>query len=438
MDSQVTSPIRNTEFCQKTVIATRERGTVVVSPSDLFSKNGNLRFLPDALDRSRIQINQGGNGIHLKIGGIIGRLPVTENLVLDISPKFPIGNLARLLSRSDQVLNRRVGADRLYDFTSWTGYLPELLLRSFAIQLRNVQTEGVHRNYIRNCRDDVPRPKIDFRKSEQAFWARGIPTRAKIEAFDFSTNNAVNRILKAALLVGLSLTDGEATLNNERQIFAENLKSYARISAAAADNIEYIYEDAVATLPHFKIGHHKALEVARELIRRSSPLLEFADRRVRLPSFIINLDTVFESYIRNCLRNDLQTLHPGSQVNDGNEAGYSKSLLNDNQKFTIKPDLIFRRSTDEPPFLIGDLKYKTKPTEDDRYQILTHTLSYQCKKAILIYPKRSGRAGGLIRIGQIGPTEFPIELFEYHFDLSSDLEKEEQSIAVAIGALAGK
>ena len=399
MDSQVTSPIRNTEFCQKTVIATRERGTVVVSPSDLFSKNGNLRFLPDALDRSRIQINQGGNGIHLKIGGIIGRLPVTENLVLDISPKFPIGNLARLLSRSDQVLNRRVGADRLYDFTSWTGYLPELLLRSFAIQL---------------------------------------PTRAKIEAFDFSTNNAVNRILKAALLVGLSLTDGEATLNNERQIFAENLKSYARISAAAADNIEYIYEDAVATLPHFKIGHHKALEVARELIRRSSPLLEFADRRVRLPSFIINLDTVFESYIRNCLRNDLQTLHPGSQVNDGNEAGYSKSLLNDNQKFTIKPDLIFRRSTDEPPFLIGDLKYKTKPTEDDRYQILTHTLSYQCKKAILIYPKRSGRAGGLIRIGQIGPTEFPIELFEYHFDLSSDLEKEEQSIAVAIGALAGK
>lgn len=436
MESQVTSPLRNTEIYQKTVIATRERGAVVVSPSDLFSENGNLRFLPDALDRSRIQINQGANGIQLKIGGIIGRLPVTENLVLDISPKFPIGNLARLLSRSDQVLNRRVGADRLYDFTNWTGYLPELLLRSFAIQLRHVQREGVHRNYIRNCRDDVPRPKIDFRKSEQAFWAKGILTRAKIEAFDFSTNNAVNRILKAALLVGLSLSDGEATLSSERQIFAENLKSYARISAVAADNFEYIYEDALASLPHFKVGHHKALEVARELIRRSSPLLEFADRRVRLPSFIINLDTVFESYIRNCLRNDLNVLNPGSQVNDGNETAHSKSLLNDNQKFTIKPDLIFRLSAHEPPFLIGDLKYKTKPTEDDRYQILTHTLSYQCNKAVLIYPKRSGRKGGLIRIGQIGPSEFPIDLFEYHFDLSSNLENEEKSLAVAIAALA--
>ena len=117
---------------------------------------------------------------------------------------------------------------------------------------------------------------------------------------------------------------------------------------------------------------------ARELIRRSSPLLEFADRRVRLPSFIINLDAVF---IRNCLKSDLQGQTPGSQANDGNDAAHSKSLLNDNQKFTIKPDLILRRSADKPPFLIGDLKYKTKPNEDDRYQTLTHILSYQCNKA---------------------------------------------------------
>ena len=41
-----------------------------------------------------------------------------------------------------------------------------------------------------------------------------------------------------------------------------------------------------------------------------------------------------------------------------------------------------------------------------------------------------------MRIGQIGPSEFPIELFEYHFDLSSNLEKEEHSLAFAIGSLA--
>ena len=50
---------------------------------------------------------------------------------------------------------------------------------------------------------------------------------------------------------------------------------------------------------------------------------------------------------------------------------------------------------------------------------------------MLIYPKRRGGPSGLIRLGEVGPPSFPIELFEYHFELDGVLENNEDQLTHA-------
>lgn len=416
------------------VLPAQERSSLEIPHEYLFDDQGELKFRPDATDRSLVRVTQGRERMVLQIGGVIGRLPITERLALDISPKFSISNLARLLAFSDQSLDRQVGVDRLYDFTEWTGYLPELLLRSFASELRAMMQEGSHRNYQRVAREDIPKPKLNFRRSEQQFWGRGIPTRAVVEGFDFTLDNPANRIIKAGLRRAIPLANGHASLAKELTVFAETIRSYGLVSDAPRSSSARSFAVAVAELPRFKTHHGKALWIARELINRSSEVLNFADRRLSLPSYLINLDRVFESYIRNVLRNRLDA--SSATVKDGNLKGFTKDLLNDNDKFVVMPDiLIFAKGTTEPK-LIADVKYKIRPKEEDRYQIITHSLSYRCRLAMLIYPKRRGGPSGLVRLGEIGPKSFTIQLFEYHFELDGALEvTEDQLIEDAISLL---
>lgn len=411
------------------VVPAKERSSIEIPHKDLFDDRGGLRFIAEATDRSLVRISQGRENLVLQIGGVIGRLPITQHLALDISPKFSISNLARLLALSDQSLDRRAGVERLYDFTEWTGFLPELLLRSFATELRAIKMEGTHRNYQRVIREDLPRPKINFRRSEQKFWGRGIPTRAVVERFDFTLDNPSNRILKAALLHAISLAKSEERLASEVAIFADAIRSYNLVASETRSRVEPWFDFALAEIPAFKPHHRNALLIARELIRRSSEVLEFADRRLSLPSYLINLDRVFESYIRNVLKSQISLLEENIEIQDGNAKNFMKPLLNDSDRFLVMPDIIVSAGNSDSPSLVADVKYKSKPKEEDRYQIITHSLSHFCQRAMLIYPARHGGPSGLIRLGEIGPKSFPIELFEYHFELNGDLSSGEVGFA---------
>jgi hypothetical protein len=56
---------------------------------------------------------------------------------------------------------------------------------------------------------------------------------------------------------------------------------------------------------------------------------------------------------------------------------------------------------------------------------------------MLIYPKRPGGPSGLIRLGNIGPPSFSIDLFEYHFELDGVLEDNENQLVYDAAHLLG-
>ena len=149
-----------------------------------------------------------------------------------------------------------------------------------------------------------------------------------------------------------------------------------------------------------------------------------------MESYIISLDDVFEQYIRSAV-SELPTLGFGRVASvDGNLTRHQRPLFSDNAKYRTKPDLIIRDK--RGALAIGDVKYKMKTSEEDRYQIISHALSHQVQKAVLVYPKPATMLqGGLARLGAIGAVH-PIEIFEYFFDLSADLDAEEVALRQAI------
>src|SRR5205814_6989160 len=132
-------------------------------------------------------------------------------------------------------------------------------------------------------------------------------------------------------------------------------------------------------------------------------------------SDLVDMEAVFEQYVRNVLRDSGQIREGNLTVLDGNKEGKGW-LFSDTKVHEAKPDLILKKK--DLVLLIGDAKYKPKATEQDRYQVMAHALSYRTKRALLVSPTNPGGPSGLKRIGMAG-GESGIELFHYYIDLES-------------------
>ena len=156
---------------------------------------------------------------------------------------------------------------------------------------------------------------------------------------------------------------------------------------------------------------------------------------IELPSYLINLETAFESYCRNILSKGLRAADPKIIVGDGNRKPWIKKLFNGPSANEAKPDLVITYGDDKKPVLIGDVKYKREIKVEDRYQVIAHALSYNVDVAFLCCPASYKQETGLSKIGEIGHGPSKITLYEYRFDLQSLLETEEAAFVSAVKSL---
>lgn len=412
------------------VLAGEERNSIKV-PLDVFvNDDGSLKF-HQTLDRGLIEVRQGRDGLELKIGGIVGRLPITKTHVIDISPKFSMGNLSRLMAISDETLSRRSDVERLYSKSSPNGFLPELLIRSLANYLQKASQEGLHRQYLKHVSGTSVRPKINFNKSAQIYWSRGKPTEAITEQFHFSFDNIENQILKSACYLALALTKPTTSMADEKMVFADTLRSLEQVSTVYAHTLLDFYNGSRSSIPSFKTNLQKSVDIAAELLKRSGILYDRFDGSISLPSYLINLEDAFESYVRNVLRTGLSKKSNKYQIGNGNQSKWQKPLFDDNSSSKAQPDIILQVEGDAAPKIICDVKYKRKVGVEDRYQIIAHALSYRCKIAIIVTPATPGQPSQLVRIGKLGPTHNEIEVFEHRMDLSGQMITDEEALCEA-------
>ncbi len=413
------------------ILETAERSSIDIPLSELLHGSGKLKIRPDLIGKGLVELRQAKNALTLRVNGLVGRLPVTDNLLLDVHPKFPVSNLNRMVHASRTELKNPFFVDRPYQRYKTQDYLPIPLIRSLTRMLSELITRGVFREYLRETTIGSPRPKINFIKSHQKFWAKHDPTKAVMEQFTYSADNLPNQCLKLATVKALALSKTTDQLKACVPTLAESLRQLERVSFKSQQAINCELPYVRSRVPSFRSDYARALAVALEIIQHSDVSLNSAQSGISLEAFIISLDDVFERYIRNVVSSILRPDGSSIKTVDGNLKQHQKYLFHDNSKYKIKPDLIIKDASSI--LMIGDVKYKVKPQEVDRYQIITHALSYDVNRVVLIYPSRA-RYGerGLRRLGRAGKAGNHIVVYEYYFDLAENLEFEEEALRTAV------
>jgi 5-methylcytosine-specific restriction endonuclease McrBC regulatory subunit McrC len=166
------------------------------------------------------------------------------------------------------------------------------------------------------------------------------------------------------------------------------------------------------------------------IARNRSVVPQSIEGSARLLSFVINLEDVFEKYVRNTLKAFARNHYPDVAVRNGNVEGRSH-LFYDSRAIEIKPDVIVVR--DNKPRLVADIKYKPKTTEADRYQIISHAAALDASIAVSVLPATEDQTG-LVRRGQVHDAN-GIQVFEYYMPLQGDIAQQERAMAERIFAL---
>ena len=367
----------------------------------------------------------------LTAGKYVGLIPLTQNLAVDVRPKLPVSNLARVLDGARTSIESIAGVDRLY----LTGDYPsssvlEFLLSNLLDALRPIRVGGLYKDYVR--RTDVvshPRGKIQLVGTLQSCWSHGIRHRVKTERFEQTSDVAPNRLLKSALtyvLTGLGRARGDKTLirraNDELVQFPDQIKAMSPADYRACKHL--IEGDG---LPASRRYYVRALEISLLILSGKSVSLDNTGDDLLLETFIVDFEAVFEDY----LRRSLQRLAPfGLSVRDGNNEG-KKPLFDDKRDPPAQPDIvIFSHANGRR--LIAEVKYKERPDRTDINQAVTYAVTYRTKHVVLVHQSKVGTLPGLKRIGIIDG----IVVDSYGFDLANvALEVEEQALATALFGL---
>src|SRR5262249_45193165 len=128
--------------------------------------------------------------------------------------------------------------------------------------------------------------------------------------------------------------------------------------------------------PDFK----RALRLARLIVSGEGVELPIGGSDVALPSFLVNMESVFEEYVRHVAQRQFMDL----EVLNGNDEG-AKPLFDDRRSPPANPDVVVRQLTGDHA-LVLEAKYKTAENRDDINQVLGYALSYRLPRIVIVLP----------------------------------------------------
>lgn len=414
-----------------TIFPCVERQSVEVPVAELLTSSGKFDILPSVASKGYFDIDYRGGQLVFRAGKFVGLIPINDRVVIDVKPKVSVSDLLHIVDRAEEAVSYLDFFVRPYKERKETEEsLLGLIVRTLLKQLRQVENEGLYKNYARIRETGTFKPRIDFAKTIQREWCRGNYSRTSNEVFLFTRDNPLNRLIKFTIWYCahyLELRSGESEIRQELSSF------YNLVEMVPLDLTRSFLPNVLSTVESGRIPvlRNYYLGIARTcllIISGHSVSLEKAGSDVTLLSFILNLEEIFEKYVRNVLRLWAKSNRSEVGVRDGNK-GKRNYLFHDSRVFDIYPDIYLTSDTKRP--LVADVKYKPKIDEHDRYQVISHSASMGAKKAVIIVPAFGGGDSGLIRRGQVFNGD-GIEVFEYHMKLDGDLEIEETKMGKAI------
>lgn len=410
------------------IIEAIERSPIVLPIGRVMDAAGNFSFVSEVQKKGYFDVDYRQNELVLVAGKYVGQIPLTPSLAIHVKPKVPLSNLARLISVANEPVHSLEFFRRRYAISDEDAEsFQEGMAKAFVSALKSLDSEGVYREYKRFEEiTSTPKGKINLGSYISTSLSRGKPLAVPCQYHLLDADTAFNRAIKLALFtIGNSLSElrtKNRALIREIEYFYE-LFPGVQLEPASSLTQRVRRELEQKRIPDLRHYYVDILDIALVIIQQGCVEISSPTGQVRMSSFILNLEDTFEKYLRGLLVNSAQLKARNLSVEDGNTNARGK-LFFDNTLYDAKPDFVLRDSTANT--IIGDAKYKLKTNEADRYQVITHSLSFNSQFAFIALPANENVPSGPHAVGSINRAH-PIRLFEYRFDLNSRNLAEEES-----------
>jgi 5-methylcytosine-specific restriction enzyme subunit McrC len=377
--------------------------------------------------------------LRVQAGGFIGFIPINDRVAIEVVPRCSIANLGHVLRIGGfapvvlEQFARAYAAD-----TADPAALRDLYTEALLSELAQIQAYGRLREYQRRTgRTSSPRGRLLMMAPETQLAATGGSATVRVSWFERTADLAANRCLKAAIwLLARAYAQTKNPTRTQRKLATRLNASFAFFEDAELDlRFRFLTDPYVmrtASLPATRTYYRNALDVARLVVMSASLAFDRPGADVFMPSIVIEMYDVFESYTRNVLAAGLAG-EPLLQVLNGNAEG-RKLLYDQAPSEDATPDVVIER--EEVPVVVLDVKYKPaekKPQRDDLNQVITYGVSYRSEAVIVVQPQADGSdRQGLIHLGDIDGRP----VYQYVFNLAGELGDEEAAFVGAVGAIA--
>lgn len=424
------------------VLRCAEQGLVEIELHELLDSAGKLRLNPEIEggDYFAVSLRRGVISLHAR--GYVGLIPLSENVVVDVRPRVPVRNLSRVVHVSGEPPTVLTSLRGYTTAPEWNDSLLDVYARALAGYIEVIASSGLLREYVRR-EDDSSFPRGRLRiDGTVRLRARGIRHRARAAWFERSEDNGPNRCLKYAVwLLAQRYIAGGGGNAGSREAHRHLSALFPVFEGVLLDHTQSFLSEPIVTgareLPTLRAYYRDGLNVATAVIRQRTVLLDSPGGPVRMPSTVVNMNYVFEAYVRNVLRRYVAARGLAADVLDGNDDG-SRGLYDDRATPEATPDIVLRPTGPSPPLILEVKNVPVKASESERdhvNQAATYGLAYRAPRVVIVHPRASAfQPGGLHFLGDIDH----VAVYQYRFDLdATDLAEEDDRFGAAVTALMG-
>lgn len=432
----------------KRVVYPGEEQAEIAVPMDCLLRGNNLDIYPDVLSKNFFRLHLKKGRIAFQAAGFLGFIPLNDRIAIEVRSRVPIANLERLLlmapAYAPEILKLRQREFGMIG--NATPSLIDLLAFRLLDTVDLARSEGLHYEYERRTnRGLMPHGRI--LPFESVAWQAktGNQLAVTYSAFERSYDTAANRCLRSALRNLRDTYRGMTNRRGARAIAARLGRAEEFFEHATLDRrLRFLLHPSIvdpSKLPSTKAAYVPAIIVAKSILKNHGIDIRNYGNDATFPCILINMEDVFESYIRTILQPYLRDR--GFRVLNGNinePTGAARALFDSSEpgvkENRSKPDIvIYGGATQSNVEVVIDAKYKppgVQPDREDINQVLVYSVVYNCKRVALAYPRRKSTEPNVQRIGSIGG----IEVFKFLIDLGAeDLIQEEKKLTTEVNVL---
>ncbi|MEO7504887.1 MAG: hypothetical protein ABIT69_06875 [Sphingomicrobium sp.] len=399
------------------VVECEEFGEIEVRISRLLA-NGELALDPRIHNRGYLNISLAKGQVVFRADRHVGLIPINSSFAVRVRPRASIANLSYMIARSGVAPVAIPAYSR--------GYLPRfegaanverVYRQSFLLGLNRVVERGLMKAYLEQ--ENPPKWRGRFLVSEtvKKHASKGIKYKQEFSFSTLSLSSIENIALRAALdqlTRWLEANDRHSPDLAEAKRLQSHFVVVKEWQEPASTLVSKLGR-RIPLLPPQLAYYRDPLWMAFLMLQRALPDVG-ADGSVALDSLITDVSKVFEAYVRRGLvdRADRE----GWKVADGNLK--PSSFFTDNGAYEVRPDIVI--SAQGKPIAVLDAKYKLRPKETDRYELLSFMDALGVEQGAFVCP-----AIGQERSGYIGTTGSGKRMSLLRFDLCAvDPQQEEE------------